>query len=97
MKWIELKNVLPQYEQNVLLLCKVFTEKTTNSGFSDPFIRTGYRDSTNKRGENFKIHGDDRIFHTNSELLMVTHWMPLPSLPKIKSKPILSHGNERSI
>jgi len=65
-KWISVKERLPEYGDDVLIVCSC-------SDYEEVFV--GYRAHTDAGGEHFRRLG------SNKDMYGVTHWVSLPALP----------------
>ena len=79
MKWISVKERLPEYEQEIWMLCKTFG----TVGYSKLFHKIGCRKSTDKKGNVFQSETGES-YRDDNGLDIILYWMPveLPQPPK---------------
>ena len=79
MKWIDVNDQLPEYEDPVLIL--ILGDTTQHP--VPRRIEFGMRIGTNKRGEQWQTHSDRGNLGSIPVAITVTHWMPVPDLPDL--------------
>ncbi len=81
--WIAVEEKLPDYNLRVLTVCvnSLLNHQKQN-------VRICFRHHTDASGENWYETGAEGLFQTvllgKKCGLIVTHWQPLPRLPKLK-------------
>lgn len=88
-EWISVKDRLPEYSLNVLLVIKQYHfNESRGDHISEPRVVYGYRYCSNVEGEIFRSDSVSEKFRMRANCnkyeswrddIEVTHWMPLPT------------------
>lgn len=85
-KWIRVKDRLPEEEQDVLLFTRAIETYGRNGERKKTYRNTYYGYCDEGQWLTSYCHGCEYIYKVNeknpTEVIEVTHWMPLPEPPK---------------